>query len=147
MAFDPKDPWFYNRKYLETLSSWPGRTPEELGAELPKYVLILAAMCGDSFQIQRILCSEQAKIDDRVPEYAGTALWYACHKGHYDLVDYLLDGSPDMYAVNTEYGTTPYQEAEGKTYQKLFDKKLAAIAKANARATARAKAKAESDAK
>lgn len=111
MTFDPTDPWFYSPSYLETLSSWPGRTPEEIGAELPKYVLILAAMNGDSFQVQRILVSHQAKVDDLVPEWAGTALWYACHKGYSELLDYLLDFSPDTTIVNPETGTTPYEEA------------------------------------
>lgn len=111
MQYDPKDPWFYNQNYLQALSSWPGRTPEELNERLPAYVLILAAMDGDWSQVERILLSKLANVDDRVPEFGGTALWYAAHKGYIDLLEYLLRFKPDLTFVNLETGTTPYQAA------------------------------------
>lgn len=121
MTYDSKDPWFYNRCYLEALGSWPGRTPEEIQEKLAVYVLMLATLQGDLFQIERILVSHSAQIDDRIPEYAGTALWYAAHKNYPDLVDYLLDFRPNLTIVNEETGTNPYQEAVLNGHTKIAE--------------------------
>lgn len=121
MQFNPTDPWFYNRCYLDALSSWPGRTPEEIRSQLPKYVLMLATLQGDLFQIQRILVSHVANINDTVPEWPGTPIWYAVQRNDPELVDYLLDFGPDLTIVNPEYETNAHQLAISKGNKKIID--------------------------
>ena len=74
-------------------------------AEDPGEALRRAASAGDVTKVKELLA---AGVDvNAANAYGGTALSFACHKGHAAVVDLLLERGADVHAKDTFYNSTP----------------------------------------
>lgn len=96
------------------LTSWSHAQQDEFTADQ----LLEAARSGDLEQMKQIVDSG-VDINSKT-EYGSTALFFACDRGHFEIVKYLLKNGAEVDTKDTFYNATPLTWAQANGHDKII---------------------------
>lgn len=90
-----------------------------LGADDPGEQLLAAARKGDAAAVKQLL-DQGANVNSK-NRYGSTALFFACDRGHFDVVKLLVERGADMNVKDTFYNATALSWAMSKKHENIVN--------------------------